>query len=57
MAAQTIAKGLGIFGISPAVVEVFFADHEEQVMKAKFADHLATQGLSFDTDEEYNFRL
>jgi hypothetical protein len=57
MAVQTIAKGLGIFGISPSVVEVFFTDHEDQVMKAKFADHLATEGISFDTEDEYNFRM
>jgi homoserine trans-succinylase len=57
MAAQTLGKALGIMGITPSVVEVFFVDHEEKVMKAKFADHLASQGISYDTDEEYNYRF
>ena len=54
MAAQTLGQALSIFGISPSVVEVFYIDHEEQVLKARFADHIAKHGLSFETDEEYN---
>jgi len=57
MAAHTLGKALSIFGISPSVVEVFFVDHEEEVNKAKFADHLAEQGISYDNDEDYQMRM
>ena len=57
MAANALGKALGAFGVSPSVIEVFFVNHEEQVMKAKFADHLSTHGISYDTDDEYNMRM
>jgi cathepsin L len=57
MAIQTLGKALSVFGITPSVVEVFFVDYEEKVNKAKFADHLAKHGISYETEEEYNYRL
>lgn len=52
-----MGKALTAFGISPGVLEVFFTDHEEQVNKAKFAEHCATYGISYDTDDEYQLRM
>ena len=57
MAMQTVGKALGALGFSPSLTEVFFINHEEEVSKAKFADHLAKHGISYDTDEEYQMRL
>jgi len=57
MAMQTIGKALGAMGLSPSLTEVFFVNHEEEVQKAKFADHLAKHGISYDTDEEYQMRM
>lgn len=48
---------MGALGFSSGVMEVFFVNHEEEVNKAKFADHLSKHGISYDTDDEYNYRL
>lgn len=44
-------------GLSSSLTEVFFVNHEEEVNRAKFADHLAKHGISYDTDEEYTYRM
>jgi hypothetical protein len=54
---KTILKGLSMFGLSPSMIEVMYVDQEEAVAKAKFVDHLALLGISYDSDKEFEFRL